>query len=140
MAERKQARTRIDAICNAIRKGEYDDKLAEIQKAVSERTEVKRKELLALVQEVYGPNATIQQHLPSVGGTFPRGVAINSSGQPPWPESIDLGGQQTEASALDAVEDETTAQDAAQVIMPPEGPDENGFESRSPVIGPVNPS
>lgn len=120
MPERKQNRVRIDAILNAIRKGEYDDKLSDVQGAVNARLEHKRKEVLALVQEVYGEGFVVSQKpapLPNPGG-----ISFRSGGSGPSPESPDA----------------TTPDDSPPVVELTE--EEKDLESRSPIIGPHNPA
>ena len=69
---RKPNRPRIDAIVNAIGRGDYDDKLKDLRDAIDKRNEARRADVLALVHEVYGDNVTITQ---------PR-EAIERSGRP----------------------------------------------------------
>lgn len=52
-------RPRIDAILRAIREGKYDDKLSDIQKAVSDRNEQRKAAVLKLVKEIYGPDSDV---------------------------------------------------------------------------------
>lgn len=60
MAQNSQRRTRIDAIINAIVKGEYDDKLPELKAAIEERNKDRQDDVLKLVAEVFGPEAVVQ--------------------------------------------------------------------------------
>lgn len=120
MPDRKTNRIRIDAILNAIRKGEYDDKLPDIRAAVDGRIEHKRQEVLAMVKEVYGegfevaPSLTAAQRLQRAGG-----VLVKSAGAGPAPDPAPETELPTEQGTPD---------------------DETGMESRSPIIGPFNPS
>lgn len=58
-APRKPSRPRIDAILNAIVRGDYDDKLKELREAITQRNELRKSQVLALVREVYGDEAEI---------------------------------------------------------------------------------
>lgn len=130
MPDRKQNRVRIDAILNAIKKGEYDDKLPEIKSSVEARQEFKRQELLSLVQEVYGQDYTIAPQRPN--GMIPRGPRsdIKPHTSPPSDAIGEVGG---------TVVQDALGEDSDFVPTAPEGPDHRGFESRSPIIGPFNP-
>lgn len=54
-----QRRIRIDSIINAIKKGEYDDRLSDIETAITERNVERQMHVLALVKEVYGNDFTV---------------------------------------------------------------------------------
>ena len=60
-ATRKPSRPRIDAIVNAIVRGDYDDKLKDLRDAIDKRNENRKAQVLALVHEVYGENVSITQ-------------------------------------------------------------------------------
>lgn len=76
MADKRAQRVRIDAICNAVRRGEYDDKLSDLQTALDERRKELQNDLLARVKEVYGEDFAIlpanQQNFVPRGGENPR--------------------------------------------------------------------
>ena len=132
MPDRKTNRIRIDAILNAIRKGEYDDKLPDIRAAVDARLEHKRKEVLSLVQEVYGEGYTVisKRSVPVTAMSSQRGntMTIESAGRGPVVED--------DAPVTDPLGPEPQTPPIPQA---PEGPDDRGIESRSPIIGPHNP-
>jgi hypothetical protein len=56
---RKSHRPRIDAIVNAIVRGDYDDKLGDIRRAIDTRNEARRDAVLAQVREVWGEDAEV---------------------------------------------------------------------------------
>lgn len=49
----------IGILCNQISQGDFDPHLKAIQESITGRINARQKEVLALVQEVHGPNATI---------------------------------------------------------------------------------
>lgn len=129
MADRKTNRIRIDAILNAIRKGEYDDKLADIRESVNARLEHKRQEVLVLVQEVYGEGFTVVSKRARGASpvTFASGGGVVRSAAP-GPQSvsetaIELSGEELEGPV--------------EVPLVEGGGEE--IESHSPIIGPYNP-
>jgi hypothetical protein len=115
--EKKENRPRIDAILRAIREGKYDDKMTEIQNAISDRQKIRRDALMAEIQEVWGENAQVVTHRtpPGTFGGQTRGpgIAIPSAGPGAEPAPIDPN----EGVVADDTDD----------------PDE-GYESRSPQI------
>lgn len=151
MPDRKPQRPRIDTIIKAIEEGTYDDKLGEIQQAVSTRLEEKRQALLAQVQELYGPDAQITT------ARSPRGIVS---------EHVHATARIEGDEAIEGVERTTAAPDPLPLDSPPvaeptvltpnaDGPgpvetvrmpqqpsgvnpadeDENGYVSHSPIIG-----
>lgn len=56
---RKPHRPRIDSIVNAIVRGDYDDKLIDLTKAILQRNEARKAAVLQLVREVYGPDSDV---------------------------------------------------------------------------------
>lgn len=121
MPERKQNRVRIDAISNAIRKGEYDDKLKDLRAAIDARLDHKRQEVLTLVQEVYGEDYVVTTKGPVFGnsGASMRVLDIESASTRRPDE------EPPEADALGA----------DPVIPGGNGGAEDQYESRSPLIG-----
>lgn len=124
MPDRKQNRVRIDAISNAIRKGEYDDKLNDLRAAIDARLEHKRQEVLTLVQEVYGAEYVVAAKRPTFGNSGAASmtpIELRSGGGAPPPD------------------EEPPASDA--LGADPEIPGGSGgaaadeYESRSPIIG-----
>lgn len=57
--DRNRIRIEVDQVLANLAEGLYDDLLSKIAQAVSDRRKVRQEKALALVQEVYGPNATI---------------------------------------------------------------------------------
>lgn len=57
---RAEQRVRIDSILNGIRSGTYDDELPQIKAAIEERTLERQSDVLELVREVFGPEASVQ--------------------------------------------------------------------------------
>lgn len=122
MPDRKPNRLRIDAILNAIRKGDYDDKLADIRAAVDARLDHKRKEVLKLVQEVYGDEYSVTLQRPKADiPPIKSGRFVNADAAP----VTSAFGQDAEISGDDSASEDS---------------DPQGIESRSPIIGPFNPS
>jgi hypothetical protein len=81
---RKAHRPRIDSIVNAIIKGEYDDKLIELTKAILARNEARKEAVMALVHEVYGNEAQIVDPSKGESVNFEGvGVRFESRGTPP---------------------------------------------------------
>lgn len=119
MAERKQNRVRKDGIVNAIKKGEYDDALMEFQEAIKYRQESLKSKVLEMVREIYGEG---YQVVP-VGQNPNTSVPIVSSSGP----------LVSEGAAPDPLGDDPVPQNN-------EGVKEDDMESRSPLIGPFNPS
>lgn len=129
MADRKQNRVRIDAIANAIRKGEYDDKLKNLRDAIDARLDHKRQEVLTLVQEVYGEDYVV---------TTKRGNAFMGSSASVVPP-IELRSGSSLRGGDPLPDDESPPDDVLGADPPiPSG---NGgsaadeYESRSPIIG-----
>jgi hypothetical protein len=122
MAERKYdtaaRRQRIDTVIKGIKKGDYDDKLGQIQAAVENRQEHKRAQVLAKVVEVYGENYTIVPKDETVSKTSSQG------------KTFKLGGEPDEGNQVSPLE----------IDPPDEELDEKDIESRSPIIGPYDPS
>lgn len=123
MPDRKQNRIRIDAITNAIRKGEYDDKLGVLRSAIDDRLAFKKQEVLSLVQEVYGEGFTVTQQ-------FQGGGLIRGGGQDVLLQSASRSASPVaDAPVADALGEDPEIPDAAP----------GDYESRSPVIGPYTP-
>jgi isopentenyl diphosphate isomerase/L-lactate dehydrogenase-like FMN-dependent dehydrogenase len=122
MTERKShtvaRRQRIDIVIKGIKKGDYDDKLGQIQAAVENRQDHKRAQVLAKVFEVYGENYTI---------VLKDETVSNTSSQKKKPFNI-YGPSEDEASS------------PLETDPPDEELDEKDIESRSPIIGPYDPS
>lgn len=116
MSDQAKRRPRIDTILNAIKEGTYDDKLNDLQEALAARRKIKQEELLSLVQEVYGPNATIVQQKQQLGA-----ATIQSAGS----RSFEAAGEGEPGKLQEDLSEEAEIPD---------------IESRSPVIGPFNPS
>jgi hypothetical protein len=116
---------RIDTVIKGIKKGDYDDKLGQIQAAVENRQDHKRAQVLAKVFEVYGENYTIVPKDEVVSKTssgskrfhFADGETIVTDQSPESDE-----GNQVSPLEIDQVD--------------PEELDEKDIESRSPIIGP----
>jgi hypothetical protein len=109
---------RIDTVIKGIKKGDYDDKLGQIQAAVENRQEHKRAQVLAKVVEVYGENYTIVPKDETVFKTSSQG------------KTFKLGGEPDEGNQVSPLE----------IDPPDEELDEKDIESRSPIIGPYDPS
>lgn len=126
--ERPTQRTRIDAILNAISKGEYDDKLVEIREAVQGRYDKKKAEVEALVKEVYGEDYAV---VPKRDAN----VRVESSSpSAPLPEGfVDITDQLTSEALSAGV---TIEGDGAPHTGPPE--EDPNIESRSPIIGSID--
>lgn len=122
MPDRKPNRVRIDAILNAIRKGEYDDKLPDIRAAIDARLDYKRKEVLKLVQAVYGDEYSVTLHRPKADIPQIKSGRFVDANAEPVPLSSAQDSEETAPESID------------------NGADGQGYESRSPVIGPFNPS
>lgn len=124
MSDRKQNRVRIDAIANAIRKGEYDDKLKDLRAAIDARLDHKRQEVLSLVQEVYGEDYVVAAKRPALR-------AGNAS--------VELRSSGTSHRAPDGPDDDPPTTDAlgADPVIPGGngGAAADEYESRSPIIG-----
>jgi hypothetical protein len=124
MTERKYdtvaRRQRIDTVIKGIKKGDYDDKLGQIQAAVENRQEHKRAQVLAKVVEVYGENYTIVPKDETVSKT-------SSQRKKPF----QLYGEPDEGEGVSPLEIDQ---------VDPEELDEKDIESRSPIIGPYQPS
>jgi hypothetical protein len=88
MAEKpKQARRiRKDAICNAIRKGEYDDVIPEIQAAIDARNDERKAAVEALVKEVYGEQFRV------AGPAAPNPVPSGGDADVPQPQPVPQDG------------------------------------------------
>lgn len=123
---RKTQRVRIDAITNAIRKGEYDDQLPQIRAALEDRLAHKRAEVEKLVAEVYGDDYTITPKRAEM--TVPPSVAA----APPPPEGwVD----NTADLAPEAQQAGTVTVQGEGVVHTGDPEDDPAFESRSPIIG-----
>lgn len=113
-------RQRIDIVIKGIKKGDYDDKLGQIQAAVENRQEHKRAQVLAKVVEVYGENYTI----------VPKDETVSkTSSQKKKPFNL-YGPSADEGQEVSPLE----------IDPPDEEFDEKDIESRSPIIGPYDPS
>jgi hypothetical protein len=118
MPERKPQRARIDGIVNAIKRGEYDDKLADLSDAIEDRRRDLREALLERIKEVYGVDyvvTKVQESAPiwTPGGSHP----FVSSPGPNQPVDVD--------SAPESLPE------------PDDVPTDGDYESRSPLIGPT---
>ncbi len=126
MTERTAKRQRIDAVINAVKRGDYDDKLGQIQAAVENRQEHKRAQLLAKVVEVYGENYTIVPKDETISKTSSQSKRFHF------------------ADGKTIVTDQSPESDQASPLeidqVEPEEFDEKDIESRSPIIGPYEPS
>jgi hypothetical protein len=69
---RKAHRPRIDAIINAILRGDYDDQLVNLRTAIDRRNEARREDVMALVHEVYGDSASVTMTRDEQTTTAPR--------------------------------------------------------------------
>lgn len=148
MAEQRKAtqrRPRIDGFINAIRRGDYDDKLSEIRGAVNDRYDQKKAEVAELVREVYGDEAKIvtnpfikkaeerAEHFDGVGEvTIDPENDIDTEGAaavmetPAGTQAVDLPA--IESAGPRSAEPAFQGNEAALLSDP-------DFESRSPVIG-----
>lgn len=138
--QRKPRRPRIDAIINAIVKGEYDDRLGALRDAIDKRNEARREDVLALVHEVYGENATVT----GTRGTEPMTLRQAKADLDRLEQQTVRRNPFTEKAQAES-ELETSAVDTGTlgtvVRQPPAAGDEpiqedsDGYVSRSPVIG-----
>jgi hypothetical protein len=138
----KPRRPRIDAIINAILKGEYDDQLGNLRTAIDRRNEARRADVLALVHEVYGENV-------SITATRARGAQPFSFDTESSEANLDQLEQQavrrnpfTEKAESQAEDSGPTPETPAVVVRQPQAAgddpmqeDSDGYVSRSPVIG-----
>ena len=115
MAERKTQRVRIDAIRNSIKKGEYDNELADLFVAIDLRRQVLREALLEKVKEVYGEDYVVTKPSPGLYGARSAGFVSAPGPNPP--------------------EDSPVPEPLAE---PEDAPTDGEYESRTPLIGPTN--
>ena len=132
-APRKPNRPRIDAIVNAIVRGEYDDKLKDLLAAIDKRNEARKAQVLALVHEVYGENVTITQprmpiplarELADLGGTFPPARSARPN---PFAEKA----QAEQEEAEEEIPSITSASKSVEVVQ---GPDDEDLDIEGPTI------
>jgi hypothetical protein len=137
-----QRRVRIDAIVNAIKRGEYDDRLGEIQEAITARNEERQEHVLKLVKEVYGNDFVVTKpssNPPPAAGKNPfidKAREAEAAESPPPPAAVspepEPGAQPTPPDPLPP---EIAAQLAGEATSPLEQQMEPEIERRGPSIG-----
>ena len=126
-SRKKESRPRLDAILRAIKDGRYDDDMGVLQGAINDRQRVRQEAVLQLVQQTFGDGYTVTAQRQNPVPTPPAAQPQNGGALPEgWVDETD--------KAVAAQEPTTTTVEATI-----EGEDEEGIESRSPIIGPFNP-
>jgi hypothetical protein len=142
-------RPRLDAVIRAIRDGKYDSELGQIKGAIEDRNKVRQEAALEMVKEVYGeeftvipnaksnPNAGYQPQQPwQGGGTIPQPNVDEL--EPGVDPELGFVSANPGARASEPAFEGSAPQGAPEITS--EGGGESTFESRSPLIGPVNPA
>lgn len=131
-ATRKPSRPRIDAIINAIVRGDYDDKLKDLRDAIDKRNENRKAQVLALVHEVYGDQVTITQPRMPIPlareladmGTSPQARSVRPN---PFVEKAVAEGTHYPADEpADEIPSITSASKSVQVVQGPDDTDLDG--------------
>lgn len=124
--KRAEHRPRIDAVLRAIKEGKYDDEMNILLGALQDRRSKRQEAVMALVHETFGDDYAV----------VPRGqrASVTRALHEPPPE----GWEDTTAKVA-VQEGEVVSSEGPSATMTIEG-EEDGIESRSPIIGPVNPS
>ena len=130
--QRASSRPRLDAIVRAIKDGKYDDDMGVLMGAIQDRQRKRQEAVLALVHDTFGEDFIVQQKRANPGARgIPNGDVVLEAQAPETPEGwVDTTADATSAAA-------TTTTKVEQTV---EGEDEDGIESRSPIIGPFQPA
>lgn len=133
-APRKPSRPRIDAILNAIVRGDYDDKLKDLRDAIDKRNENRKAQVLALVHEVYGDQVTITQ--PRMPIPLARELAdLGTSPQPrsarpnPFVEKALADGTHYPADETESEQEIPSITSASKSVQVVHGPDDDDLDA-----------
>lgn len=125
-APRKPSRPRIDAIVNAIVRGDYDDKLKDLRDAIDTRNEARKAQVLALVQEVYGENVSITQ--PRDMRRRGTEVQLQAPRTNPFTDRAQKPEQDPSEEEIPSI---TSSSKSVQVVQ---GPDDEDLEIEGPTV------
>jgi hypothetical protein len=124
---KKASRPRLDAIIRHIKAGSYDDDMGQLQGAITDRQRIRQEAVLGMVKEVFGEDAYVDD---------PKNHPKTS---PPSP-GLDIEAAERQALANEERLRQEALSEGGSAADPLSGDDEAGIESRSPVIGSIDPS
>jgi hypothetical protein len=130
---KKTSRPRLDAVIRHIKDGSYDDDMSQLKGAIEDRQRHRQDAVANMVKQVFGDDYEV---VPSVQAPLRPSPFANTRPRPGGPVDPDL--KAAEQAALEA--EKRLAEELGATPDPLGDDPEEGIESRSPLIGSIDPS